>query len=129
MADQNRTKGRDNRRNSGRRRRRKQPSQPRPPRKKRESYDCAFCEKHINEITTALSDSEGRPIHFDCAVKKITAEEELQEGERVCYLGGGSFGIVKDLGSGPLNFFVRKRVQFEKKELRHEWRKKLIEES
>jgi hypothetical protein len=86
---------------------------------------CSFCGKTIRNLTTAIADKEDNtPVHFDCILKKLTEDESLGTNEKICYLGGGSFGIVRRKpDSDSKHFFIRKRIQFEVQENVLEWRK------
>lgn len=86
---------------------------------------CTVCGKAIRNLTTAIAgDKENSPVHFDCILKKLTDQEPLGDNEKICYLGGGSFGIVRQKpGSGSKHFFIRKRIQVEAQDTVLEWRK------
>ena len=81
----------------------------------------------MRDILTAISTGpESKPTHFDCVLKELGEQEPLESGEKICYLGGGSFGIIKARGgSGGNKFFVRKRLQYEPKENKVSWRKRI----
>lgn len=93
-------------------------------------YQCPFCGENIRELSTAIARREdGAPSHFDCVVKVLQTTEELQNDERIWYLGNGSFGVVKERPNSRNNrFFVRKRIQYEDNEKKLEWRKNISEE-
>ncbi|MCL2608380.1 MAG: hypothetical protein FWD94_00525 [Treponema sp.] len=90
---------------------------------------CVLCEKPIDEFATVVSDHEsGRPAHFDCAVNRIAEREHLEEGDRVGYIGGGRFGIIKfDNPGDPKKFKIKKILEWEKKGDRSKWRTALSE--
>jgi hypothetical protein len=68
----------------------------------------------------------GNPAHFDCIMKNIEAQEGLASNERICYLGKGSFGILRfQKNGGTIPFIIRKRIQYENIETAPEWRKSL----
>lgn len=80
---------------------------------------------------TAIAYGEGKdPAHFECVVSLLGAREELDEDTRVCYLGGGSFGIVEvrpgarqgERGAAP---WVRKRIEVEERDAAPAWREEL----
>ena len=93
-------------------------------------FQCPFCGENIRDLKTAIARREdGEPSHFDCVVKAISKIEELQKDEKIWYLGNGSFGIVKERPNSRSNkFFVRKRIQYEDKEKKIDWRKNISEE-
>ena len=86
---------------------------------------CTVCGKAIRNLTTAIAGKkDNSPVHFDCILKKLTDQETLGNNEKICYLGGGSFGIVRQKpGSGSKHFFIRKRIQVEAQDNVLEWRK------
>jgi hypothetical protein len=89
---------------------------------------CRYCQKTIRNISTAIAEKEtGTPVHFDCVIKKLSAEEPLGNHEKICYLGNGSFGVIRQKqGSGSKHFFVRKRIPYENRDNSNiEWRKKI----
>lgn len=92
--------------------------------------ECPICNKTVRDILTAISiGDDNTPAHFDCVLKKITETEDISPNEKVCYLGGGSFGIVKFRKTSNSNrFFVRKRIQFEPKESKSDWRKRVSDQ-
>jgi hypothetical protein len=89
---------------------------------------CPICKNKIKEIWSAINypDTE-EPAHFDCILKSIENREELASHEKICYLGNGSFGIVrfqKDPSVFP--FIIRKRIQYEDPSAFPVWRTKLF---
>jgi hypothetical protein len=86
---------------------------------------CSVCGKAIRNLTTAIAaEKDNSPVHFECILKKLTEQETLGNNEKICYLGGGSFGIVRQKpGSGSKHFFIRKRIQVEAQDSVLEWRK------
>lgn len=88
---------------------------------------CTICGKTIRNLNTAIANkNDGTPAHFDCIVERLSTTETLGNHEKICYLGSGSFGIVRQKpGSGVKNFFIRKRIQYENQDVDLEWRKKI----
>jgi hypothetical protein len=88
---------------------------------------CPLCKNQIKELSAAINYRETQePAHFDCILKSIENSEELASHERICYLGNGSFGIVrfqKDPSVFP--FIIRKRIQYEDPSSLPQWRTKL----
>jgi hypothetical protein len=95
---------------------------------KRYYAECPICGKGVRDLLTAVAWGDDRkPSHFDCVLKAIADKEDVQAKEKVVYLGGGIFGIVKirsGSGASP-RFTVRKRIQLEEKEENIDWRKKV----
>jgi hypothetical protein len=66
------------------------------------------------------------PAHFECVMRELLDSNEIAPEEKICYLGGGSFGIVEFRPpGGPTRFVIRKRIQYEEKETPQEWKKPL----
>ncbi|TFG65096.1 MAG: hypothetical protein E4H36_01100 [Spirochaetales bacterium] len=86
--------------------------------------DCGLCEKPITNIHSAIS-HKGAPIHLDCAIALIQQQEPLNPDERVCYIGGGAFGILSSRSGNQSGITIKKRIQFEEKDQKNEWRKNL----
>jgi len=85
---------------------------------------CAWCEKPIKDISTAIADQEtGNPVHFDCVIERIIKREQLESGETISYIGGGRFGIIHYNNPPDTRDFKIKRIfEWENKENRSEWR-------
>jgi hypothetical protein len=57
---------------------------------------------------------------------ELRDSNEMAPQEKLCYLGGGSFGILELRPQGaPSRFVIRKRIQYEEKEAPQEWKKQL----
>ena len=85
---------------------------------------CPVCQRPVRELASAIAHREtGEPAHFDCILKLLREEHNPGENEKICYLGNGSFGVVQF--RGPMRFFVRKRVQYEKTDAPPQWRRAL----
>ncbi|HUX51683.1 MAG TPA: hypothetical protein VMW73_12870 [Spirochaetia bacterium] len=99
---------------------------PDPP-PKREYGVCPICSLPMRDIHSAIAyPPSDQPAHFECVVSRIAEDEHLAPGERVVYLGHGSFGIVQDQSQqGKSRYVVRKRIQFEETERIVGWRKEL----
>jgi len=97
---------------------------PKPPALSLPPVSCAWCGKPIKDMSTAISEpSEGKPVHFDCAINRIVEEEVLERGDTVSYIGGGRFGIVHYNNPPDIrDFKIRKILEWENKENRSEWR-------
>jgi hypothetical protein len=120
-----------------------QPARPAPDRQPREAAqhtalrqeppvpivlpDCPVCGKPVRELASALTHRVSRkPAHFDCVVRELRESNEVAPQEKICYLGGGSFGILEFRGAGGTpRFVIKKRIQYEEKEAPQEWKKPL----
>jgi len=82
----------------------------------------------VRELPSALTHrATGRPAHFECILKELRESNELLPQEKLCYLGGGSFGILEMRPpGGPSRFVIRKRIQYEEKDAVQEWKKVLV---
>ena len=89
--------------------------------------DCPLCGKPVRDIVSALTHRISRqPAHFDCIVQELRETNEIAPQEKICYLGGGSFGILEFRSSGGAGHFViNKRIQYEEKEIQQDWKKRL----
>ena len=88
---------------------------------------CPVCKKQVKELYNAICHSDsGKATHFDCIIKIIQQQEQLAPHEKVCYLGNGSFGIIRQQKSTDFfPFIIRKRIQYEDPHLTPGWRKPL----
>jgi hypothetical protein len=88
---------------------------------------CPLCGKPVYDLSTALT--AGReapePAHFDCVLDRVIASETLTAGEKIVYLGSGSFGVVVFKDKNESSFSVVRRVQWEKEGEKKDWRKVL----
>ena len=81
---------------------------------------CKICKHPIVNTKTALKHPEGGFVHFDCAIREISAKENLNKGEEIYYVGGGAFAVVSNIkyskGGSVIGFKVERRIQYETKE-------------
>jgi hypothetical protein len=89
--------------------------------------DCPICGKPVRELASALTHRLSRqPAHFDCIVKELRESNEIAPQEKLCYLGGGCFGILEFRPpGGPSRFVIKRRIQYEEKEFPQDWKKPL----
>jgi len=121
-----RNRGHSNRdRDRDRGREKAAPAEPKP---ERICPVCPVCGKPIKDVFSAIVHKEkGEPVHFDCVVQELLAAENLAEGERICYLGSGIFGIMKPQGQdNPTGIGIRKKIPYEDKEKAAVWRRSLL---
>lgn len=115
-------------RESGRQPSREDPGQ-RPrgvrPEEARDMPACPICGKPVYDLSTAISASRetGEPAHFDCVLERVTASESIVAGEKLVYLGSGSFGVVEFKDKNESAFMVKRRIQWEKEGEKKDWRK------
>jgi len=82
---------------------------------------CTYCDKVIENIASAIRGEEDNYYHFDCMIEKLSKEEKLDEGEKISYIGRGTFAIVKKDEEGKLVF--RKTMEVEKAEVFNQMKK------
>ena len=101
---------------------------PREPSVARPLPECPICGRPVRELAAALTHRPtGAPAHFDCILKELRDTNELAPQEKLCYLGGGTFGILQFRPSGGANrFTIRKRIPYEEKDSHQEWKKTLL---
>ncbi len=94
---------------------------------KRELVPCPLCGKPVYDLSTAVAASKEapEPAHFDCVLERVAAAEALAAGERLVYLGSGSFGVVEFKDKSETLFTVKRRIQWEKEGEKKDWRKTL----
>jgi len=92
-----------------------------------EPTNCPLCGKPVFDLSTAVGSdmATGAPAHFDCVLERVAAAETLGPGERLVYLGSGSFGVVEYRDKSESAFTVKRRIQWEKEGEKKEWRRGL----
>ena len=83
---------------------------------------CPLCSESVDDLLLALvhPDTEA-PAHFECVLRAIREDEQLEPGEQICYVGGGVFAIVR-AGRGRDSARIRKRIPYESESMPPEWR-------
>ena len=56
-------------------------------------------------------------------MKRLTEIEAPGQGERVVYLGAGSFAVIASGQGQGSGFVIKKRIQYELKDKKLEWRR------
>jgi len=102
---------------------------PKPPATPIPIPDCPWCKKPIKDIAAAFSDkSTGVPVHFDCVIARISEIETLETNDKVCYIGGGRFGVVHySSPQDARSFCIKSIYEWENKEDRKDWRSSISE--
>lgn len=72
---------------------------------------CSICGEPIEAIIEALSEKEGSYSHFDCVLKKIRKEYNVQEPDTVSYIGSGAFAVVTKDEEGK--YIIKEKIQYE----------------
>ncbi|ADK31070.1 hypothetical protein R4M03_07450 [Brachyspira pilosicoli] len=89
---------------------------------KSEKAICPICNEPIyipeegimHNVTNKLA-------HFECILKEIKSnnEEEMEENDKIVYLGSGTFGIIQERkNSKGTKLFVRKRINYENRKVK-----------
>ena len=117
MSTKPKNRDRRGRRRSGSRRSDspRSPDRPTPP--------CGICGEPIKDITSALSrPADGAAVHFDCALAAVSEELKPGEGEKVVYLGKGSFAAVDEQEYQQRKLKISRRIDWENLEEKSSWR-------
>lgn len=92
---------------------------------KQELKICQVCGKPIFDLAGAIaSRDDGEPIHFDCAIDILSKEETLAPGEKIIYIGSGSFAVCYQNQGGKLE--IRRKIRWEAAGSIQPWRKSMI---
>jgi len=75
---------------------------------------CVMCEKPIPLIANALTHPEGGYCHFDCVLASLNEKEQPKEGQKISYVGRGTFAVVEKDSEGALTFL--KKIEWESAE-------------
>jgi hypothetical protein len=90
-----------------------------------ETIMCSLCAKPVRDFYNAVTSRiTGLPSHFDCIMNELANSEQPKEGERICYLGGGVFGVVRDPRPGEAGpVVIIKKIPYELKSQEQPWRR------
>lgn len=95
----------------------------------REYAPCPVCGKAIEHVFSAVAHrTNGMPAHIECIIEELSKEEQLDEGDRIVYLGRGNFGVVGKeprVEEGRKLFNVKRRIQYETGSDSPDWRREL----
>lgn len=72
---------------------------------------CSICNEPISAIIEAIRESDGSYSHFDCVLNKIAKQYNVQEPDKVSYVGQGCFAVVSKKEDG--SFYFKERIQYE----------------
>ena len=83
---------------------------------------CPICNEPIYIIEEAIRhNATGELAHFECILNEIRDNNisEMEEEDKIVYLGSGTFGIIQERQNGKTSrFFVRKRINYENKKIK-----------
>ena len=98
-----------------------------------ESLSCLICNEPIKDMYTSIEyGDKDDPAHFECTVTLLSKQESLDERDRICYMGNGSFGIIEIQRrrrrgkSYDRIVTIKKRIQVVNSDSRPPWRTELI---
>ena len=88
---------------------------------------CPVCGEPVRELSSALTHRQsGQPAHFDCVVKELREANPIGPQERLCYLGGGVFGVLTwKVEGNPASFVIKRRIPYEDPRAPQEWKRQL----
>lgn len=89
---------------------------------------CEICGQPITDIASAISNKgDGKPVHFDCVLKKITEAEKLGVNEKIAYIGQGRFAVIySENPHDAKRFSIRRTIEWEGRDQeRSEWRNEM----
>ena len=87
-------------------------------------YKCEICGKDIKDLSSAIASADTQnPVHFDCMLEKLKAENTLENTDKIVYLGSGSFGIVRQEKNKPAkDFTIIRKFEVENRDEKPDWR-------
>ncbi len=88
---------------------------------------CEYCSRPIHELVSALVDKKtGGAIHFDCVLSKLNETENLEEGQKITYIGQGRFAVVHFENPHDLRkFSIVKTIDWEDRDSPSPWREEI----
>lgn len=93
----------------------------------REYPPCTVSGEPIDDIYAAIADPRtGEPAKLDSVIQKLSEQERLGENERICYIGEGQFGVVREVERNGKNAIeIIKRIPYEDRHAKQQWRREL----
>lgn len=90
---------------------------------------CPACGNPIEDMSSAIADkASGQPMHFDCALKKLSETESLAANQNIAYIGQGRFAVIsRDNPSDMKHFKIEKIIEWEDKNNPSSWRGEMAE--
>lgn len=88
---------------------------------------CPKCGKRIDDVAGAIHDkTAGAPVHFDCVMNELSAQEKLEQNEKIAYIGQGRFGILYfENPRDQRKFTIKKIIEVEDRDTKPEWREEI----
>lgn len=89
---------------------------------------CAKCGKPIEDMTSAMSDADGKAVHFDCVLESLKSKETMLPGQQMTYIGNGRFAVVTFENPRDLRKFkIEKIIEYEDKSKPIDWRNEMAD--
>lgn len=89
---------------------------------------CAKCGKPIEDMTSAMSDADGKAVHFDCVLESLKSKETMLPGQQMTYIGNGRFAVVTFENPRDLKKFkIDKVIEYEDKSKPIDWRNEMAD--
>lgn len=89
---------------------------------------CAKCGKPIEDMTSAMSDVDGKAVHFDCVLESLKSKENMLPGQQMTYIGNGRFAVVTFENPRDLKKFkIEKVIEYEDKSKPIDWRNEMAD--
>ncbi|OEJ15810.1 hypothetical protein BFL38_10135 [Brachyspira hampsonii] len=83
---------------------------------------CPICNEPIYIVEEAIRhNASGELAHFECILNEIKDNNiaDMEEEDKIVYLGSGTFGIIQERQNGKnTRFFVRKRINYENRKVK-----------
>ncbi|MBQ9282096.1 MAG: hypothetical protein IJ207_07825 [Treponema sp.] len=92
---------------------------------KEQVVTCEICGEPITDIASAISNrGSEKPVHFDCVLAKLSADEKLAQSDKIAYIGQGKFAVLHfENPHDQKHFTIRKTIEWEGRESeRGSWR-------
>ncbi|HKL85316.1 MAG TPA: hypothetical protein VJ861_03175 [Treponemataceae bacterium] len=100
-----------------------------PPLPKLPTPLCIKCGLPIQDITSALSDKKNKEaMHFDCVLEFLRNSENIEDGQKIAYIGQGRFAvIVYENPQDTKTFKIVRIIEWEGREAKAQWREDIAD--
>lgn len=88
---------------------------------------CEICGQPITDVSSAVENkASGKPVHFDCVLKKLNEEEKVGLNDKITYIGSGKFAVLHFENPHDMRHFtIVKTIEWEDVNKRSEWRSEI----
>lgn len=83
---------------------------------------CSLCGEPVESIIEAIRENDGSFSHFDCVIKKIEQQYNVQAPDKVSYVGSGCFAIVT-VEPNTKTFSIKQKINYESVETFNQMKK------